>query len=210
MKFPGKKLVYFLLGSFLALYILRWIPWLVIAAQADIFTDIHSLEHADAAIIFGGLHYSSGELSETSRERLGAGAALFQAGITDQIVVSNTFEAAEEMKQFLVRIGIPEEHIEMDTTAIVTEDTCVAERQNYPGGRSVIFVSHGYHLPRILFSCKKLGVTGVGIRAEAIARTDRDPLPWYTVLHTRFSRSQREASLTFLQIFGLYGPTIKN
>jgi vancomycin permeability regulator SanA len=203
------KYILLALGTLIIIYLLSWLPWLVLRGTDKIVHDIESIDKYDVAIIFGGLHEIDGELSETNRERLLAGALLLEGNKVETLVISNTTEAATAMQAFLIQMGVPAENIELDTTAVVTEDTCVAERNNHPEGRAVIFVSHGYHLPRLIFACERLGVSGVGVAAEKIAPIERTEVSPLVTTRIRFVRYQREAILTLLNIFGVYGPTLE-
>lgn len=193
----------------IVVYILSWIPWLVLRGNDKIVSSLQDIEKHDAAIIFGGLHETNEELTETNRERLLAGVTLIKEDKASRLTISNTPEAAEAMKTFLLEHGIIENQLELDTTAIVTEDSCVAERNNHPEGRSVIFVSHGYHLPRLIFSCKRQGVSGIGIAAEKVAPIKRSEVSPLTTVSIRLVRYHREAALTVLNILGIYGPTVE-
>lgn len=112
------------------------------------------------------------------------------------------------MKTFLLEQGLEEQSIELDPTAVVTEDSCVAEINRHPERRSTLFISHGFHLPRILFGCKKFGVRGIGVPAEHFGRSERIDLPWHQTFSIHYQRYHREALLTWLNIVGLYGPTL--
>jgi|GEM_PF-2941834 len=203
------KYIFLAFGLLIFIYVISWIPWLTLRGTNKITSEITSVEKHDVAIIFGGLHQTGGVLSETNRERLLAGVTLLKADKVDILLVSNTAEAAADMKTFLLSNGVHSDQIEIDTTAIVTEDTCVAERNTHPEGRSVIFVSHGYHLPRIIFTCGRLGVSGIGVPAEKVAAVEHQDLSALTVARIRFTRHQREATLSVLNILGLYGPTLE-
>lgn len=209
--FPASRIKYvsLLLGILVVVYLLSWLPWLVLRGTDKIIDDVDRLDKHDVALIFGGLHKIDSELSETNRERLLAGALLLEEKKVESLIISNTAEAANAMQAFLVQRGVPAENIELDTTAVVTEDSCVCERNSHPNGRSIIFVSHGYHLPRLIFACKRLGVLGVGVAAEKIAAIERTEISPLATTRIRFVRYQREAVLILLNMFGVYGPTLE-
>lgn len=194
----------------LSLYILSWIPWLVFACRAETAKKFKEIPSVDAALVFGGLHQGEEMLSETNRERLLTAVVLKKKQLIKTIVISNTQQAAFIMKEFLLANSIPAESIEIDTTAIVTEDTCVTEAARHPQRRSVVFVSHGYHLPRILFACRKWNVQGVGIPAEEFGKVERTPLSWHRVAFIRFQRYQREAHLALAGWLGFYSPRVSH
>lgn len=181
------------------LYLCSWLPWIVVwtATQENRYSTISDLPEADVAIVFGGLYYENQELTETNRDRLLAAKEIFLNDKVDSIVVSNTEQAALAMKQYLVDNGIPAEKIELDTEAVVTQDTCVKESKL---NRSVIFVSHGYHLPRILYECSSLALNGVGLAAEDLRLVEYETNSWHARWRIRFQRVRREAVFLLFDI----------
>ncbi len=148
-------------------------------------------------------------MSETNTERLLTAKVLLDRGIVKHVRVSNTEAPASAMKDFLVQIGVDSSKIEVDGSAVVTEDTCISERKDHLELRSVIFISHGYHLPRLQYLCDKLGIKGIGFPAERLHTTPRIELPFITTWKIRYERYQREALLTLMKMLGFYQPTLK-
>ncbi|HNT29474.1 MAG TPA: YdcF family protein [bacterium] len=186
--------------------ILFWLPWTLISVTSSdsIIRVIDELPVADAVIIFGTRVDDTGEISLLLRERLEAGIAILDAGKAESIVVSNTEYASVVMAEYLLAAGISKDRIEIDTAADKTPDTCTNEINTHGDNRSLIFVSQGYHLPRLLYQCRRAGITGIAFPAESAQISDRPAYPITTILLTRAGRYTREASLTWLACLGLY------
>lgn len=194
-------------ASCLLIYGLTWVPWLVIRSHAAVVSDVEQLSRADVAIVFGGLHQEGQLMSETNTERLLTTKVLLDRRIVERIRVSNTAASASAMKDFLVQRGVDASKIEVDGSAVVTEDTCVSEQRDHPEVRSVVFISHGYHLPRLEYLCE--GIKGVGFPAERLRTTSRIEVPLAMRWKIRYGRYQREAIFTLMKMVGLYKSTLK-
>lgn len=197
-----KKIVIVLL----ILAVIYWLPFTVtlLENKSDIASSINQLPNSDVAIIFGTLIGKSEEVSPLLKERLEAGKAILASGKSKKIVVSNTKDATDVMANYLYNVGISPNLIEIDRQAEKTPDTCAYEKKEYPEKRKVIFVSQGFHLPRLLYQCKKLGVEGIAFSAEALNTTDRPVYSLLTKLLIRTSRYIREAGLTWLAFLNIY------
>lgn len=185
---------------------LYWLPFIciVIGARDQMVKSIDQLPVSDAVIVFGAHITEQNEVTPVLQERLEAGKRVFVEQKAKRVVVSNTAEAANVMANYLERQELSADVIEIDLHAVKTTDTCVFEKQQHPEGRSVIFVSQRFHLYRILYQCKKHGVTGIGFPAESVPSIDRSQYSWFTKATTRSERYIREAGLSWLSVLGLY------
>lgn len=201
-----KKTMYRIFAVAGILLVVFWAPFLVVSLVSRLSTvdTLKQLPRADAVIVFGAHITEDGEVTPLLKERLEAGIAIVEAYKANTIVVSNTERAARVMAQYLENRGIPARHIETDISAETTPDTCIYEKQQHPEGRELIFVSQGFHLPRLLLQCEKVGVQGTAFPAEMVLSIDRSQYSFLTVLSTRMSRYTREAGLTWLIIFDIY------
>lgn len=188
------------------LILLYWLPFLFIYwwAQSLTISTVENLPRSDVAVVFGTLVNDRGDISPLLKERLDAGKAIFAGGRGHQIVVSNTSDAAHYMSDYLEKNGIPPTRIEIDTMAETTLDTCRYEKKKHNESRYLIFVSQGFHLPRILFQCKRLGIDGVAFPAESLEVTDRPQYSWWTKFSVRTKRYVRESGLIWLSLLNIY------
>ena len=190
----------------LFLLFLFWLPFLIVSAvlQPRIFSTLESLPKADAALIFGAHLTDKKELTPLLFERVEAGRILLEKGYVESLIVSNTPVAAEVMRLYLQEQGVGLQFIEIDHQAAFTTDSCHAEKKKFPQGRTVIFLSQGFHLPRLLYQCRQAGVSGIGFQVEALGLVDRSKSSIFTRLTTRGRRYTREAALIWLAVLGIY------
>jgi vancomycin permeability regulator SanA len=196
-------------GAILLFCLLFWAPWIGVT----IWAQQHVLEYDDffssytypAVLVFGGLVNEGEGVSEINQERILTGAELASRGVADQVVLSNTSDAADRMSEYLLE-NYPElkGRVVLDNQAIVTSDTCKYELSEHPEQRLVLLVSQRYHLPRILLQCRRLGVLGKGFAAEELEVIDREDLGFWTTLNIRYNRTAREAFFIWLNILGIY------
>lgn len=185
------------------LMLVYWLPFLAITLTSPLQKKVAQLPVSEAVIIFGTL-VREDKVSALLKERLDAGIGIIKAGKAKQIVVSNTPEAAAIMRAYLIENGIQADIIEVDGLADKTPDTCQYEKHSYPNNRKLIFVSQGYHLPRIRYQCSQLGVEASLFPAESIRLIRVSLLSSTTVFTTRVGRYFREAGLTWLSFVGIY------
>ncbi|MDH3324935.1 MAG: YdcF family protein [Candidatus Peregrinibacteria bacterium] len=188
------------------LIVLYWFPFRVISlsGRSSIVSSVNQLPNSDAVIIFGTLVNESGDITPLLKERLDAGKAILEEGRVKKIVVSNTEVAANVMAEYLFTQGINENLVEIDIQADKTPDTCTYEKENYPENRKLIFVSQGFHLPRLLYQCNQLSVQGTAFPAEALSTIDRSECSFLTKIRVRTTRYAREAGLTWLAFLNIY------
>ena len=184
------------------LIFIYWLPFLFVWWQYEPQKSIQQLPQVDTVIVFGTL-VKKGKVSALLKERLDASITIYEARKSKEVVLSNTKEAVEVMKVYLVGKGIPKNDIKLDTTAVNTLDTCKNERKLFPHHRSRIFVSQGYHLARISYQCKKIGVKALLFPAETIQVNRVSFFSSWEVFSVRTTRYFREAGLTFLSFVGV-------
>ena len=178
--------------------VLFFAPLVALHLLADIRT-ADTAKPAEATLIFGAI-VRDGTISPLHQERLDTAIALWHAGKTQRLVVSNAPSAARSMQRYLVNNGVPAAIIEIDGGAERTPQTCGRERSITPP-RPVIMVSQTFHLPRIYFQCWQLGMGGQLVTATPATRP---PAPLITKIRVRSKRHIREAALTWGAILGLY------
>jgi len=129
-----------------------------------------SAPHRPVAIVFGAAIYNNGRLSTVLRDRMETAIVLYQEGKVGKILVSgdNRFEQYNEpaaMKEYAIRRGVPANDIQPDYGGQRTYDTCYRAR-NIFGVESAILVTQEFHLPRAIFTCRRLGFDAIGVSAD--------------------------------------------
>lgn len=186
--------------------LLYWMPFICISVtgKGRIAGSVDMIPESDAVLVFGTLVGSDLRVSPLLAERLEAGIEILKAGKCGKIVVSNMKTASAVMARYLYSRGVDPGLVEIDPLADNTPDTCTFERKRHPGGRRVIFVSQGFHLPRVLYQCRRAGVEGTAFPAETLHTEQKGEDTLMTKILTRGFRYTREAGLAWLAVLGIY------
>lgn len=122
-------------------------------------------EDYPVAIVFG-----AGQNSPILRERVMTGVRLYRTGKVKKLLMSgdNRFVDYNEpraMQRIALEANVPEQDIVLDYAGRRTYDTCYRAREIFEIERAVL-ISNGYHLPRVLYTCRQLGMAAVGLRSD--------------------------------------------
>ncbi len=126
--------------------------------------------HRDSAIIFAGGATSGGFPSPMAADRVDRGIELYNAGIVKTLVMTGDdgafrIEEVDAMRRYAEARGVSSAAIVLDPHGYRTYDSCYRAKRVY-GLDHVIAVSQSFHLPRIIYLCRHLGVEAVGIPSE--------------------------------------------
>lgn len=125
---------------------------------------------ADAIVVLGASVYGDGTPSDILADRLEVAADLYKAGAATTIIASgdnNTshYNESDAMKNYLVKLGVPEENIEVDPKGLDTYSSIYRAYFEY-GAEKMIIVSQAYHLYRALMISDLLGANSLGVAAD--------------------------------------------
>lgn len=162
-------LVLFILLAILALAPLAWRR----AVRSFYAGRIHQPSSAPSeqvAIVFGAAVFRNGRLSTVLRDRMETAITLYQSGKVNKILVSgdNSFDNYNEpaaMMAYALERGIPSQDIQPDYGGRRTYDTCYRAREIFQL-KNAILVTQEFHLPRALFTCRRLGIEAIGVSAD--------------------------------------------
>jgi SanA protein len=134
---------------------------------------IYSAEDVPArrvTIIFGARVMPGGRPSHMLADRVATGAALYHAGKTDVLLLTGdnsvvTYNEPEAMRQYALRLGVPEDAIVLDYAGFRTYDSCYRARDIFQVDEAIL-VTQAFHLPRALLLCNDLGINVVGVAAD--------------------------------------------
>lgn len=180
----------------LAFVILFISPW-IFFNQKLVSVEAEEKIFGDVTVIFG-TRVTGDEISPLLKERLEMGIRLYDGEKTRKLILSNTEPAARVMKKYMMTRGIPEADIILDMQARVTRQSC--ETPIVQISESILFVSQSFHLPRIYYECKKLGVHGQLVPAEHSGVIDRSKTRFYHIVTIRIPRYIREMFLLWRDI----------
>jgi vancomycin permeability regulator SanA len=131
--------------------------------------------HKKVGLVLGAGVLPDGTPTPYLQGRIQAAVELYKAGRVDVLLMSgdNSTKHHNEptvMKKYAVELGIPAAKVYMDYAGFSTYDSCYRAKEIF-GVNEAIVVSQGYHTPRAVFTCQKLGIDAVGVAAM---RTSRD------------------------------------
>lgn len=143
------------------------------AAQMFCYGKTDYRRPADAAVVFGARAYADGRPSLALADRVRTGCALYQEGLVGRLVFSGgpgdgDFHETEVMRRMATELGVPDQDILVDAQGLNTHATVrntvpVFEELRF---KSILAVSHFYHLPRIKMAYERAGCTVYTVPAE--------------------------------------------
>lgn len=122
------------------------------------------------AIVFGAGLWRDGSPSTVLRDRIATAVDLYYEGKVEKLLMSgsNTSSGYNEpgsMRDYALRLGVPDEDIVLDYAGRRTYDTCYRARHIFDID-SAILVTQAFHLPRALYTCNQMGVSVTGVAAD--------------------------------------------
>jgi uncharacterized SAM-binding protein YcdF (DUF218 family) len=138
---------------------------------------------ADAIVVFGAGVYSDGTPSQALYDRTRTGCLLYQQGLAKSLVFSGGRDSGsvcsepQAMRQIAMDMGIADDAIVLDEAGVSTQATVdnVATLAPQRGWRSVLAVSHDYHLSRIKLLSVRAGLRAYTVPAEETRRLVAKP-----------------------------------
>lgn len=164
--------------------LLRIIVTLLVAGPAlllisRLWTELHtigrlySVDEATpkrVAIVFGAGLWRDGTPGLVLRDRVETAADLYFAGKVEKLLMSGDnrfvyYNEPEAMRQYALKLGVPDEAIVLDYAGRRTYDTCYRAGAIFGVGEAIL-VTQRFHLARALYTCNQLGVPAVGVAAD--------------------------------------------
>lgn len=158
---------FFVLGSVTVIFLARAITGLF--ALAKTYT-IENVPTRRAAIIFGAGLWRDGSPTPVLKDRVETGAKLYFAGKVEKLLMSGDnshveYNEPEAMRQYALKLGVPDTDIVLDYAGRRTYDTCYRALEIFKLQQAIL-VTQRFHLARALFLCNSLGLDGVGVEAN--------------------------------------------
>ena len=109
------------------------------------------------------------------KHRMVAATRLYHAGKVKHLVVSGDnhkhgYNEPQQMKDYLISLGVKAEHITMDYAGFRTLDSMVRIKEIF-GQTSVTVISQKFHNERAIYLARKNGIKAVGYNAKT---------PWFS------------------------------
>lgn len=146
--------------------------------------DPSALPKSDVIVVLGGGIAPKGTLrpvtepSQVTKERVLCGADLFLRGLAPTLIMSGGDASvvgsgpleAEAMKQFAVRLGVPDHAIVIETRSRTTYENAVEVRRLIQPSSSVLLVTSAYHMARAQYHFSQQGIRSTPYPCGYISR----------------------------------------
>lgn len=172
----------------LACFIL--LSMLLIIGAAEVYTNAMANAHChqspadcrqgDVGLVLGcSKLFSRGKPSPYFEGRINAATRLWKSGKLRCIIVSGDhrekyYNEPRDMKQALIKRGVPESAIVCDSAGLRTYDSVYRARHIF-GASSITIISQGFHVKRAVATARQLGIDAEGLNAS-IAPVTRSTL----------------------------------
>lgn len=121
-------------------------------------------------MVLGASVLRSGEPSDVLADRLLTALQIYETGKAEKFLLSGDngsrdYDEVNAMKAYLLRRGVPAEDIFLDHAGFDTYDSLYRAKTIF-GLRELIIVTQEFHLPRVVYLGRSLGLTVYGVPAD--------------------------------------------
>lgn len=126
----------------------------------------------DCILVLGAGVKPDGTPSLMLGDRLDKALELYEAGVSDRIIVSGDhrsqyYDEVNTMKNYLIEQGVPSECIFMDHAGLSTYDSMYRAVHVF-GVKTAVIVTQKYHMYRALYDADSMGIDAYGVCAKEI------------------------------------------
>jgi SanA protein len=145
------------------------------SSEAYVFDNLKQVPHQKVGLLLGtGKFLNSGQPNRYFTYRIEAALALYKAMKIDYIVISGDnsqkdYNEPEDMKNELVRMGVPAEKIFLDYAGFRTFDSVVRIDKIF-GQQSFTVISQEFHNQRAVYIANRLGLHAIAYNARDVDR----------------------------------------
>jgi vancomycin permeability regulator SanA len=130
---------------------------------------VHDIPKRNVAIVFGAGVLPDGTPTPYLKWRVQTAVELYKAHRVQKILMtgdnsSKHYNEPVAMGKLAEQQGVPATDIVLDYAGLNTYDSCYRARAIFKV-KSAILVSQGYHLPRAVMTCNRLGMQSIGVDA---------------------------------------------
>ncbi len=149
--------------------------WVMLHSRPHIADSPEKAPAEPVAIVFGAGLWSDGTPTPILQDRIATAADLYFSGRAQKLLLSGDnrfvyYNEPEAMRQYALKLGVPNEALVLDYAGRRTYDTCYRAKVIF-GVEKALVVTQRYHLYRAVYTCRALGIDATGVVA------DRRPYP---------------------------------
>jgi SanA protein len=122
------------------------------------------------AIVFGAGLWRNGSPTPVLEDRVTQAANLYFAGKVEKLLMSGdnrfvSYNEPEAMRKLALTLGVPNDAIVLDYAGRRSYDTCYRAKAIFRVDEAIL-VTQAFHMPRVIYTCNRLGVNSVGVESE--------------------------------------------
>jgi len=147
--------------------------WVISSTKKQLYNNINGIPFNKAGIVLGTNKMWRGEENPFFKYRIEAAVALFKAGKINHIIVSGDnhvsyYDEPMDMKNALVKLGVPDSCITLDYAGFRTFDSVIRCKEIF-GQDSITIISQAFHNERALFIANYYKMHAIGFDAKDVA-----------------------------------------
>lgn len=136
------------------------------STKKQIFNGVDEVPTVYTAIVLGASVRANGNLSQMLEDRVESALALYKNGKVKRFLLSGdngtkSYNEPQAMKEYLLKQGVPEDHIYLDYAGFDTYDSLYRARLIF-NVQDAIIVTQQFHLPRALYIANTLDLNYYG------------------------------------------------
>jgi vancomycin permeability regulator SanA len=118
----------------------------------------------------GGLRNEGQDASPYLQWRIETAVELYKAGKVTSLLMTGdgsytTHDEPNIMRKIAIELGVPEADIAVDKFGFDTYDSCFRAHAIHSISSATV-ISQGYHIPRAILTCQKVGIDTIGVNAQ--------------------------------------------
>ena len=143
--------------------------WVEQKYRDRVYVSLNDAPPRPVAIVLGAGLWPDGSITPVLADRIATAADLYHAGIVETLLLSGArrpgYDEPGVMRDYAVRLGVPQEAILLDPEGFRTYDTCRRAREVF-GVEQAVVVTQRFHVARSLYLCDALGIDAVAVVAD--------------------------------------------
>jgi SanA protein len=161
-----------LFALILAIGLCNW--WVISSTKTQLYSSIESVPYRKVGIVLGtNKEWHKGE-NPFFKYRIEAASTLFKSGKIKHIIVSGDnhlsyYDEPKDMKDALVKLGVPDSCITLDYAGFRTFDSIIRCKEVF-GQDSITIISQEFHNQRALFIANYYKMSAVAFDAEDVSK----------------------------------------
>jgi SanA protein len=140
-------------------------------AKDYLYNDVTKIPYNDVALVLGTSKYGRvGGVNPYFKYRMEAAYLLYKEGKVKHIIVSGDnhidgYNEPEQMKQYLIKLGVKAKHITLDYAGLRTLDSVIRAKEIF-GQKSFTIISQKFHNERAIFISRKNNIDVVAFNSK--------------------------------------------